>query len=148
MRSRAKRLAFSIMSGFNRVPVLLDAEDHLGKGWPVSNFPSYAFIPEDLTRSTPCAAGLVIMVLSCCVKVLPLTLTLEQLCKVLANTIEMCLEYADIHGYDRVRRALAAIDEILEGLDTERELVNRGEITALNQLLREKASRRETESTL
>ena len=61
--------------------------------------------------------------------------TQEQFCKVLADTLDMYLEYVDVHGRDRVRAAMAAIDETLQGLDGERELADLGEVTALNQLL-------------
>ncbi len=61
--------------------------------------------------------------------------TQEQFCKVLADTLDMYLEYVDVHGRDRVRAAMAAIDETLQGLEVERELVDRGEVTVLNQLL-------------
>ncbi len=59
----------------------------------------------------------------------------EQLCKVLADTIEMYLEYVDVHGLDSVRGAMAAIDETIQGLDAERELKTLGEVSTLNQLL-------------
>lgn len=61
--------------------------------------------------------------------------TKEQLCKVLADTIDMYLEYVDVHGHDPVRGALAAIDETVQGLDAERELASLGEVMQLNQLL-------------
>ena len=61
--------------------------------------------------------------------------TQEQFCKVLADTIDMYLEYVDAHGRDRVRAAMAAIDETLQGLHAERDLADLGEVTALNQLL-------------
>lgn len=59
----------------------------------------------------------------------------EQLCKVLADTIERYLEYVDIHGLDPMRGAMAAIDETIQGLDAERQLQNLGEVSTLNQLL-------------
>jgi hypothetical protein len=59
----------------------------------------------------------------------------EQLCKVLADTIEMYLEYVDVHGLEPARGAMAAIDETLQGLDAERELKSLGEVRTLNQLL-------------
>ena len=59
----------------------------------------------------------------------------EQLCKVLADTIEMYLEYVGGRGMDPVRGAMAAIDETIQGLDAEKELVNLGEARAFNQLL-------------
>jgi len=40
--------------------------------------------------------------------------TQEQFCKVLADTLDMYLEYVDVHGHDRVRAAMAAIDETLQ----------------------------------
>jgi len=61
--------------------------------------------------------------------------TQEQFCKVLADTLDMYLEYVDVHGHDRVRAAMAAIDETLQGLDAEKELADLGEVRALNQLL-------------
>ena len=59
----------------------------------------------------------------------------EQLCKVLADTIEMYLEYVDVRGMDPVRGAMAAIDETIQGLEAEKELENLGEARAFNQLL-------------
>ena len=59
----------------------------------------------------------------------------EQLCKVLADTIEMYLEYVDVHGLDPRRGAMAAIDETIQGLDAEKELENLGEARTVNQLL-------------
>ena len=61
--------------------------------------------------------------------------TQEQFCKVLADTIDMYLEYVDVHGRDSVRAAMAAIDETLQGLEAERDLADLGEVTALNQLI-------------
>jgi len=60
--------------------------------------------------------------------------TQEQLCKVIADTLDIYLEYVDVHGHDRVRAAMAAIDEALQGLDAEKELAELGEVTTLNQL--------------
>ena len=60
--------------------------------------------------------------------------TQEQFCKVLADTIDMYLEYVDVHGHDRVRAAMAAIDETLQGLDAEKELAGLVEVTTLDQL--------------
>jgi hypothetical protein len=60
--------------------------------------------------------------------------TQEQLCKVIADTLDMYLEYVDVHGHDRVRAAMAAIDETVQGLDAEKELADLGEVTILNQL--------------
>ncbi len=59
----------------------------------------------------------------------------EQLCKVLADTIEMYLEYVDGRGMDPVRGAMAAIDETIQGLEAEKELENLGEARVFNQLL-------------
>jgi len=61
--------------------------------------------------------------------------TQEQFCKVLADTIDMYLEYVDAHGRDRVRAGMATIDETLQCLHAERDLADLGEVTALNQLL-------------
>jgi len=61
--------------------------------------------------------------------------TQEQFCKVLADTLDMYLEYVDVHGHDRMRAAIAAIDEVLQGLDEERELAELGELRTLNQLV-------------
>lgn len=60
--------------------------------------------------------------------------TQEQFCRVLADTIDMYLEYVDVHGYEPVRAATAAIDEIVQGLDAERELIRLGEMNGLNQV--------------
>ena len=60
--------------------------------------------------------------------------TQEQFCKVIADTLDIYLEYVDVHGHDRVRAAMAAIDEALQGLDAEKELAELGEVTTLNQL--------------
>ncbi len=59
--------------------------------------------------------------------------TQEQLCKVIADTLDMYLEYVDVHGHDRVRAAMVAIDEILQGLDAEKNLADLREVTALNE---------------
>ena len=59
----------------------------------------------------------------------------EQLCKVLADTIETYLEYVGGHDMDPVRGAMAAIDETIQGLEAEKELENLGEARAFNQLL-------------
>ena len=60
--------------------------------------------------------------------------TQEQLCKVIADTLDMYLEYVDVHGHDRMRAAMAAIDETVQGLNAEKELAELGEVTTLNQL--------------
>ncbi len=60
--------------------------------------------------------------------------TQEQLCKVIADTLDIYLEYVDIHGQDPVRAAMAAIDETVQGLDAEKELAELGEVTTFNQL--------------
>lgn len=46
----------------------------------------------------------------------------------------MYLEYVDVHGYEPVQAATAAIDEIVQGLDVERELIRLGEMNGLNQV--------------
>ncbi len=61
--------------------------------------------------------------------------TREQLCKVLADTIEMYLEYVDGRGLTPVRGAMVAIDETIQGLDAEKELEGLGEVRTLNKLL-------------
>ena len=53
----------------------------------------------------------------------------------LADTIEMYLEYVGGRGMDPVRGAMAAIDETIQGLEAEKELENLGEARAFNQLL-------------
>ena len=60
--------------------------------------------------------------------------TQEQLCKVIADTLDMYLEYVDVRGHDRVRAAMAAIDETLQGLDAEKELGELGGVMTHNQL--------------
>lgn len=59
----------------------------------------------------------------------------EQLCKVLADTIEMYLDYVDGRGLTPVRGAMAAIDETIQGLDAGKELESLGEVRTVNQLL-------------
>ncbi len=61
--------------------------------------------------------------------------TREQLCKVLADTIEMYLEYVDGRSLTPRRGAMAAIDETIQGLDAEKELESLGEVRTLNKLL-------------
>ncbi len=61
--------------------------------------------------------------------------TREQLCKVLADTIEMYLEYVDGRGLTPKREAMAAIDGTIQGLDAEKESEGLGEVRTLNKLL-------------
>ena len=53
--------------------------------------------------------------------------TEEQLRRVLYGTIEMFLEYRDVHGRTEDRAVFPAVNEVFEGLDAERELVATGE---------------------
>ena len=61
--------------------------------------------------------------------------TREQLCKVLADTIEMYLEYVDGRGLTPKRGAMVAIDGTIQGLDAEKESEGLGEVRTLNKLL-------------
>ncbi len=54
--------------------------------------------------------------------------TRDQLFRLLSGTIEMFVEYRDLHGYtERDGADIAAVSEMLEGLDAEQELTDAGE---------------------
>ena len=55
--------------------------------------------------------------------------TSDQLISLMSGTIEMFREYMHAHGYELEQAASAASLEMLEGLDAERELFNRQELT-------------------
>jgi hypothetical protein len=56
------------------------------------------------------------------------TFTRDQLFRLLGGTIEMFVEYRDVHGKPEQDGAdIAAVSEMLEGLDAERELAEAGE---------------------
>ncbi len=65
------------------------------------------------------------------------TFTRDQLYRLLGGTIEMFIEYRDVHGKAESDDAdLAAVSEMLEGLDAERELADVGECTPIMQVYR------------
>lgn len=49
-------------------------------------------------------------------------LTREQMTNRLTETIQMFIEYRDVHGRDEVEAADAAVSETLDGLDADLEL--------------------------
>lgn len=53
--------------------------------------------------------------------------TREQLTNLLHGSIQMFLEYRDVHGKDEEAARWAAVAEEMEGLDADRELVAMGE---------------------
>ncbi len=63
--------------------------------------------------------------------------TREQLSNLLSATIDMHVEYRDVHGYEEADAQILAVGEMLEGLDAERELDAAGECKATMQTLKE-----------
>jgi hypothetical protein len=63
------------------------------------------------------------------------TFTKVQLNDLLAGTISMFMEYRDMHGKTKENARFAAVNEIFEGLDAERELVEVGEAQATLQVV-------------
>jgi hypothetical protein len=63
------------------------------------------------------------------------TFTREQLNNLLSATIDMHIEYRDVHGHQELDAQILAVGEMLEGLDAERELVEAGECKATMQVL-------------
>lgn len=63
------------------------------------------------------------------------TFTRDQLFNLLTGAIEMFIECRDVHGHPETDGAdIAAINEVLEGLDAERELADAGECTPTMQV--------------
>ncbi len=58
------------------------------------------------------------------------TFTRDQLDSLLRATIEMFIEYRDIHGSTEKEAQWQATNETIEGLDAERDLVKTGELKA------------------
>lgn len=56
------------------------------------------------------------------------TFTRDQLARLLGDTIGMFQEYRDQHGRDEEAAALAAVDEMLGGVEAERDLVRWGDM--------------------
>lgn len=65
------------------------------------------------------------------------TFTSNQLHALLTDTIGMYNEYINVHGYDKDRAQSAAVLEMLEGLDAEKELVAAGEQFTHSQIIEE-----------
>ena|SRR5262245_11804931 len=67
------------------------------------------------------------------------TFTRDQLVRLLGGTIQMFVEYRDVHGKPEQDGAdLAAVSEKLEGLDAERELADAGECKPTMQVYQPK----------
>jgi rubrerythrin len=63
------------------------------------------------------------------------TFTKEQLNDLLFGTIGMFIEYRDLHDKTEENARFAAVNEMFEGLDAERELVDQGEAKAITQII-------------
>ena len=59
-----------------------------------------------------------------------LTFTRDQLNTLLFATIDMFVEWRDVHGYDEEDSRFKAVGEMFEGLDAEIELVESSELKA------------------
>lgn len=59
------------------------------------------------------------------------TFTNEQLRELLYGTIQMFQEYRDVHDHTEQASTFAAVRDMFEGLDAERELLAAGDITRL-----------------
>ena len=57
--------------------------------------------------------------------------TSEQLQELLYGTIQMFQEYRDVHDHTEQASTFAAVRDMFEGLDAERELFEHGEIPCL-----------------
>lgn len=63
------------------------------------------------------------------------TFTREQLNTLLFDTIGMFLEYRDVHDRTEEQAKFAAVSEMFEGLDADKELVLAGEIEPVLQIV-------------
>lgn len=54
--------------------------------------------------------------------------TREQLVKMLGGSIEMYLEFLNVHGKPEDQAQDAAVNEIMEGIDAEREMIATGDM--------------------
>lgn len=70
------------------------------------------------------------------------TFTRNQLNTLLFATIDMLIEFRDVHGHEEDGARFEAVDEMFQGLDAEREMVASGELKkAGGQLLDHRADR-------
>jgi hypothetical protein len=63
--------------------------------------------------------------------------TREQLVNLLTASIDMHIEYRDVHGYEELDAQILAVGEMFEGLDAERELAEAGECKPTMQTLKD-----------
>lgn len=64
--------------------------------------------------------------------------TQEQLSDLLFGTVEMFIEYRDTHGHEEESAKFAAVKEMFEGLEAEKELVQEGVMSRATSQIVEK----------